>query len=254
MRIGEGELGKREDINAHAQSIFFKVLREIAPEVIEDLRGEPYDAYRQARHVYRDEVNFRNLFEEERFAELRRRLEQWGERWRLDAAWCFEKGWAAFQWWEADQDNPEHYDADFWEGDDWTGKAVSLGESATSEEREFSFRYDIDDLSVIKRALVEAEVKRVFDRELKEHLDMLEEAAKERRFEEIPTKRGDEHFRWLVRYQVQGWSMLRIAAEYHFGRKTVEDGIASAAELIDLRRRDPLPPGRPRKCGAQPAE
>jgi len=50
--------------------------------------------------------------------------------------------------------------------------------------------------------------------------------------ERAPLKQQGDHFEWLVRYQIQGWSHNKIAREYKTFRQTVAEGINSASELL----------------------
>lgn len=62
----------------------------------------------------------------------------------------------------------------------------------------------------------------------------------------VPLKRSSrDHFRWLVSYQIDGLSYKKIATKDGKDRKTVSEGIESAAELIELRLRARNKPGRP---------
>lgn len=52
-------------------------------------------------------------------------------------------------------------------------------------------------------------------------------------------KRNKEHFHWLVRYQIQGWSIKKIADYYSKDKKiltedTVKKGLVNTASMVDI--------------------
>jgi hypothetical protein len=60
-----------------------------------------------------------------------------------------------------------------------------------------------------------------------------------------PVKRtGDEHFRWLARYQVLGESFTVIARDACKERQTVTDATKETAALVHLELRPAGRPGR----------
>jgi hypothetical protein len=252
MKFGSGELGTQDNVTRQAQSFFFKKLRQIVPEVVEDLRGEPYELYLNFQYEYENALVFNDLFVQPCFEPLLCRLKEWAGRWHLEADWCLLQAWYAFIWWESALDDPENYDANLHEADDWTAYSASYERSANPDEQVFKFEYRTPDLSFRTIKDIKEEVREAFERELNEHLERLAALAKQRGFIDIPVKRGDDHFVWLIQFQVQGWSMQKIANEYGAGRKTVEEGINAVAALIQLSRRDPLPSGRPAQARVKP--
>lgn len=97
-----------------------------------------------------------------------------------------------------------------------------------------------------KRMLKEAHDK------IKEYLQLREQKAREKDMDQRPKTWEIDHFEWLVRYQVQGWSHNKIGKEYHRSRPAVENGVSVAAKLVigPYAKRWLRPPGkagRPRK-------
>ncbi|XOK59225.1 hypothetical protein ACJ7K1_21990 [Paenibacillus elgii] len=62
-------------------------------------------------------------------------------------------------------------------------------------------------------------------------------------------KRNQEHFKWLVHYQIQGWSLRQIAEHYEdeeLSEDTIFRGVKSASEIVMLNLRPSNRVGRPR--------
>jgi len=89
---------------------------------------------------------------------------------------------------------------------------------------------------------------------LKEYFVKMRQLATERNWGRTPIKRELEHFKWYVYRKIKKWSPAKIALHFNVcqsddldtGRKTIENGINSVAEIIRL----PIPPsrkGRPKK-------
>ncbi|MCR8634867.1 hypothetical protein [Paenibacillus radicis (ex Xue et al. 2023)] len=60
-------------------------------------------------------------------------------------------------------------------------------------------------------------------------------------------KRTQEHFKWLLHYQIQGWSLRQIAEYYidaEFNEDTLYRGVKSAAEVLMLNLRLPIRNGK----------
>lgn len=103
------------------------------------------------------------------------------------------------------------------------------------------------------RAAARGRILADLERRLDEQLDGIEAAALAAGDHPTPMKRtGDEHFRWLARYQVEGESYSAIARDTGNRRQTVAGAIHETAALIGLPLRDPDPPGRPRRRPSAP--
>ncbi|MDQ3694141.1 MAG: hypothetical protein M3464_10990 [Chloroflexota bacterium] len=99
-----------------------------------------------------------------------------------------------------------------------------------------------------------ARSRAIIDRQLHNHIHSIENESLQKGLERVPTKRnGDEHFRWLVRYQVLGESQTAIARLACVERQTVQSAIRSTAGLMPLPLRDALPAGRRRHTTVEPA-
>jgi hypothetical protein len=88
------------------------------------------------------------------------------------------------------------------------------------------------------------------DRELKVLRDQNEQLCRDYNLRDASGKTSDDHFIWLTRYQIQGWSLNKIAKEYHRTWPAVQEAVEGTAKLLIgpgweywLR---PRKPGRPR--------
>lgn len=129
--------------------------------------------------------------------------------------------------------NPFRYDA---------AVAAFEGEPAT-----FSVQFPGWDplTSSYSRSEIDALYDQAYDREKARYLDRQEQIAEGAGLTKGPMKRElDSHLNWLVLYQHHGLSHGQIVQQVGFGRKTVEDAINKAAELIGLTLRPRSKPGR----------
>lgn len=86
------------------------------------------------------------------------------------------------------------------------------------------------------------------DQLLLAHVKTVEGESLRQGRDRVPSKRnGDEHFRWLVRYQFLCESQAVIARHACVERQTVQSAIHATAELVGLPLRGALPAGRRRR-------
>jgi hypothetical protein len=97
-----------------------------------------------------------------------------------------------------------------------------------------------------------------FAQSLKEYRRQMTKIARSHGFEEAPRKRSRDGrnpllaFDWLAMWQVCGWTLERIAAEFDTAldrkflkKDAIMDQIRWAADAIELTLREPTRPGRP---------
>lgn len=84
------------------------------------------------------------------------------------------------------------------------------------------------------RKEVKDEIIDAFNKQLDAFLDEREAEAKAFGLEPSPKKYAPHHFKWLAEYQVGGISKRGLAKEYAVDRKTIIDGLNSAAAFIEL--------------------
>lgn len=108
----------------------------------------------------------------------------------------------------------------------------------TLRQKKISFTHDINLDSLVQESGHEFErIVGAFRDYLRKEFDGI-----------VPARhKQEEHFEWLVRYQIQGWSHERIRREYNVSRENVRKRIPEVASLIRLTLRAPKGPGRPRK-------
>ena len=88
-----------------------------------------------------------------------------------------------------------------------------------------------------------------FEQRLRTYCDEREAAMRSKGLKEAPAKNGDDHFRWLARYQCGGESTSAIAKTKGAvrDRTTVVEAVHATAKIIGLTLRVPAKGGRPRK-------
>lgn len=111
----------------------------------------------------------------------------------------------------------------------------------------FFFRSDWPLVEVETRQQAAARIRAEFEKELNVYLDAIEDQAKAAGMERTPQKRarkGDatQHYEWLARSEVQGWSHAQIAKYYRVEKGTVETAVRATAKHVGLTRRT-LRPG-----------
>ena len=84
-----------------------------------------------------------------------------------------------------------------------------------------------------------------FNNEVKRYIAEIEKTYKGREFLTPPKKQNDEHFRWLIDYQIPPIkSYAELARENSLTNKTIRQGIESVIELIGLKLRPAKRTGR----------
>lgn len=247
-----------------AQHEFLREIKRRAPEVIDDLSGEAFGLYREIRgepieyqrrlrgeeltaqeneianvHVYVTSVIWRDIAEGKpgEFAPLAESLRRWSRRWNLDADWCRAFAFFSLATWLMDLEKRGQRDWNYM-GIDW---------SIPFEVEDFKFEWAWHPLRS-HRAEIESVMREMFEKQLKEYLDRIEQRLVEQTGAVRSLKKTQPaHFAWLVSYQIKGESQLAISKRVHASRKTVADGIKLTAKLCDLKLRPPNPPGHPSK-------
>lgn len=126
---------------------------------------------------------------------------------------------------------------------DWFGVSLMRRDAPGEEEREVGpFTWD-------PQAERRAHAERRIIAEVRAELDRIEDAARALGLVPAPERRerkGD-HFRWLVLYQVEQWTVAEIAAEDGVAPKSVDEALVGVAEQVGIVLRKPNPRGSPRK-------
>jgi len=249
--MGYYEPANRAITTWRARWIFLSVTRQIAPEVLEDLRDLPFESYRSAlvrnRWTPNEDLNFRlwAVFDSEHsrcspsVLHLRYDLLQWAEEYNLEDRWCLEIAFRTVEQWYL---NPA-----FAARLMWARSAVGYNPPVKEEEGRFNFVFPVWDTVAQERGDYYAEAEKAFRQYLVEYCDRLESLTRERGFIEQKMKREHAHFEWLVWYQVKYKSQSWIGDRFNATRSTVAEGIKDAASMCGLTLRPPKVAGRPRK-------
>lgn len=116
-------------------------------------------------------------------------------------------------------------------------------------EREFWLKffdyYKIHSTALVGRFDEVVDGLKDFHKKLKEFGETSEELEKGFT-EKAVTLKDTTHFRWLVNYQVNKWSLADIARDAGVTPQAVKRGTAGVAEIIGLKMRQPSRGGRPK--------
>lgn len=173
------------------------------------------------------------------FLPVKKALQEWGGRFHLGDDWLLETALETVAWWRAHWRSlpPGHENAKL----EWAPRFFCY-KKRTGEK----FSIELPEWDYV--LYTEKEAKDWYMKQFEVILeDYLETTKKESNWIPAKKKRNREHFDWLVRYVVQGWSYEEIAQEYTdadpFGDAVIsEDAIRKAvtatAKLVGLKLRD----------------
>lgn len=177
------------------------------------------------------------------FVALWREMSHWSQLHCLTANWCLSRAFTMLVAWYEQETDPS------WEGPDDEDIWTYLGEeyprprkTAVPIKVSFVPWHPYEET----RAAAARRIQSDLQRQVEAHLDHTTHelyAAGSRRI----ASQSWHHIEWLFRYQIQGESSTRVAAEARVERKTVEAGVRKAAALLGLCLRPPKKGGRPRK-------
>lgn len=175
-------------------------------------------------------------------------LNEWMERWRLYNTWC---GWSALlTLWGWMEDLIVHKRPRDLRFKAWPLQCPPCDPTPHRPARlRFEATWDpYQETADANRARVLSEFAERLDR----WHDETRRVERDQGGYPAPIKRsGEDHFRWLARWQVGLETYAEIARDAGDGRvvdaDAVKDAIVSTARLITLERRPPDPPGRPPK-------
>ncbi|MBC7075997.1 MAG: hypothetical protein H5T98_08005 [Syntrophomonadaceae bacterium] len=175
-------------------------------------------------------------------------LDTWARRFNLKAPWVQEQALTTLDLWR------QHPTIIEWRPLEWG--VLDLGEAywgAVSEkEQQLTFTATWDPISESQTQAM-ARIQDEFNRYLKEFMSGLKAKAKQRGWvkpREKRTRSGEDpllHFKWLVRYQVQGWGYEEISQEFTdqdplgeavITTDAIRKAITATAELISLQLRE----------------
>lgn len=277
MRIGRGEFqqvspaGDAEYIDQHARQIFLDTIAEVAPHVLTAL-ADLLPLYRNAspllnkiEELLKDELGDDEYetdqgtvsFEPEpqrdwisgvalqtseprpeyieawqQLEPLRTALRRWANEHHLNIDWILFAARDTLGQWQF-QGPPERLS--------WHYPFVI---AYVGNQHKFSFQPRGWAPEAETRAEATARLRTEFSQYLAKYLDGVERILSDSPgWRRTPAKRGsasENHFEWLVRYQVCGWSKSTLARDHHASFDTVDDALKRTAALIGI----PLRPGK----------
>jgi hypothetical protein len=265
--LWRGEYKHRDD-RAAAQVAFFEAIRRSAPEVLKALRDDVLTKVQ-------DEVA-RGMTVGRAIDRVDDDLLAWALKWHLVDSddvfrWSFEYAWIRWAAWEllrhwhnhpekaATLDYPselrlrdEMYEA-VETPEEFVQRFFRSDPAPKPDDAGYRFHCQKWDLLQETRAKARERILAEVSSQLEVELDREEKRAAGANLESGIRKVAQEHFDWLVLYQVRAWTYGRIAKIPGSRRdpQTVSDGVKDAAQLVIgpgweqwLR---PGKPGRPRK-------
>jgi hypothetical protein len=160
----------------------------------------------------------------------------WSRRYYLDATWCRAHAYETLDLWCV---NKNYRKARIWlpkplmffDDVPVPTSPISIIEHTSPK---FIFEYVTHYPSLGFRKDIREEMIEAFTKKLDAFLDEREAEAKAFGLEPSPKKYAPHHFRWLAAYQVGGMSKKSLAKKYAVDRKTIIDGLNSAAASIEL--------------------
>ena len=284
IKLGKGEFEhKRKDgltlSITDARDYFLDAVKEVAPEVLDDLANEPYKLYKSAGlaldfEKYKKE--FENLELPDRIGEMakvksqhrwnrpdwnghfeskevdyddnilafQRSIFNWSKKHNLNVAWCRARAYETIESW--------HHFESFYENRIWNYESeMQPIHSGFTPIFQFSykslypvFRFRSDEKEIITKA---------FESELNKFLDERERIAKENGMVNPRQKREYLHFIWFAYYQVKEMTQKDIQGKFNASIRTIGEALESVRNLLkapndstsEVKRPDTR--GRPRK-------
>ncbi|MDQ3754018.1 MAG: hypothetical protein M3371_04730 [Acidobacteriota bacterium] len=262
-----------------ARQIFLNLIAREARHVLDALAGKPFEYYKAAGLAFdrtkcdretdnlssfdkirvearaeglhrfnhpswRNDIETADLAYDENLRRLKESIVAWSKTKHLDAVWCREVAYETLDRWHM---HPTCYEARIWkqpltmaEFVCYRGKPVFSFHKETTYPR-FTFRAEE------RKRILEACAK-----ELDAFLDECDRVAEKHGAKKIQTKRGYDHFRWFLYYQVELWDKEKCCK--HFNQSF--DAMQNAIKEIRVALTDPNNPQdkllRPRTNAGRP--
>lgn len=239
----------RSDMSQKSQrALFFETVKKCEPAVLESLSQESMMMLRQARldDPNIDPRTLNNiwvLLASEHwhltrsygapFLWFRRKLWEWGERWKLNEEWCLKAAFLTLIDWAHDPEVAAERS--------WTLMIHAGGYVARPIPGEDTFSFKSSGWELTRhrtRKKYEQFIRVEFEKALKAYCDGIEGVALDYGYVKIPAskhpRKPHQRTEWLVRYRVQGWKVSEINAHYYKSdnRNTIRKGINEAAATL----------------------
>jgi hypothetical protein len=296
MKLGKGELehilklgkGELEHILKDGSSLsmqdardyFLFAVKKVAPDVLDDLAGEPFTLYKAAglafdRESFQQDIAHLEPFDQIRestrrdqnhvwdhpdwygfedheidydsnLAALQKSIFDWSERHNLDANWCRERAFETLDSWYQSSGSRENR----------TWRTYNSMQTIVPDRNGLHFQFSIKSVYPASsfRKQEKERITEHFERELKAFLDGRERRAIENGMKRPKQKHDGSHFEWFAFYQVKLWTGIKIQKHFNKEKATVDEAIKSVRNLLtapndpgsELKRPDGKT-GRPRK-------
>lgn len=287
IKLGKGELEHINDVEMpysvrDARDYFLDAVKEVKPEVLDNLAGEPFRLYKAAglafeRERYKKEFENLELWDgrkamyraehqhrwnhpdwfghfenkevdyNENTRAMQKSIFDWSKNHNLDANWCRARAYETLDWW--------YWSNSFYENRLWNYETEMQPMIATRRgEMDFVFRIRSNYPMFGFRPDEETRITEAFKRELKTFLNEREKVAKENGMVKPKQKREYLHFILFTYFQVKEWTKLKIAKEFNISPEGVKTAIDSVRKLLEnpkdpkSRLKSPKKVGRPRKA------
>ncbi len=252
MRLGEGEYSKRHQPGdrtaADAWTELFQAIRRVAPEVLERLRDDVLPCFEEARAesspLTLRKVKQADPISDEGLVPLKRAFDGWANSFYLTDQWAESIAWQTLDRWIASQEARDLLQISL--------PSVTWIPPVSDADREFTFSDPGWDPALETKKTFVTRIGDRFEERLQVYLAAVTHQFECQGWERTPEKRREDHFEWLARYQVQGWTHRMIADEYStdakiLGEDTVSKALNRLANRMGLTLRPPDKGGHPRK-------
>lgn len=265
IKLGKGELEHIHENGlslsvSDARDYFLDAVKEVKPEVLDDLADEPFRLYKAAglafeRERYVKEFADLKLFDrirataplesqhrrnhprwfehfennivdyDENTRAMQKSIFDWSKNHNLDANWCRARAYETLDWW--------YWSESFYENRLWNYETEMQPLIATHRgEMDFVFRIRSNYPMFGFRPDEERNITEAFKRELKSFLDERERIAKENGMVKPKQKREYLHFIWFAHSQVKEWTQPQIQNKFNASRRTVGEALDNIRNLL----------------------
>ncbi len=290
IKLGKGELefihedGLSLSIK-DARDYFLDAVKEVKPEVLDDLANEPFKLYKaaglafdreqiekdientefydQIRIIAKEEQqhkwnhpDWQGHFEEkevdydDNILAMQKSIFDWSRKHNLNVAWCRARAYETLDYWHQ---NTNLCVARIWNYDVSLEPIIAIRRG----ELDFVFRFKSLYPAMSFRADEKKRITEQFEFELDAFLDERENYAKEKGLKKPKKKNEYLHFLWFAHYQVNELTQKEIQENYnpfYASRRTIGEAIESIRNILKTPSdpqseltRPPSKVGRPRK-------
>ncbi len=245
MRLSEYDEDEARLSKLLGRNLFRQAISEHAPKVLEHLAGEPFAVARDVFAKGQKSLSFDPLLDLQNWddvclsaydkqpgvRELRDTLTEWGRLFHLEEGWCYTLALQTLINWIAGEDDYQQRSWGPMGGGMW--KATFRREETVLELGSFEYDPTCDTRPDARKRL-----QKIVDK-VKAHMNDLDAEAETRGLEKTRGIAQEEHFRWLVEFQINEQTMYGVLKQLATDRteQTVRSGIHSSAEVIDRRLR-----------------